>query len=72
MSVSDKIGSPEDGKGGGSARVIGCFRVADDGKRISCDDVVRSWSGSDKGRRSGGREGCDVLLYRSWRMTGSG
>ena len=36
-------------------------KVADDEKRISCDDVVRSSSGSDKGRRSGGREGCGVF-----------
>ena len=45
--------------------------VADHGKRISCDDVVRSSSGSDKGRRSGGREGCAAALGRRQRMTGS-
>ena len=32
------------------------FTVADDGKRISCDGRCFRLSGSDKGRRSGGRE----------------
>ena len=38
------------------------LEAADDGKRISCDDVVRLSSGSDKGRKSGGSEGHKFLL----------
>ena len=35
--------------------------VADDRKRISCDDAVRSSSGSDKGRSSGGGKACQFV-----------
>ena len=69
LSVSDK-GRRSGGRDGYNIQLDG--RLADDRKRISCDDVVLSWSGSDKGRRSGGREPCAAGLYERWQMTGSG